>query len=202
MVAQGVHLVLIHPQLVPLAELVDLAGVLVVLLKLEAPAVQVAALVVLVVKVEMHTLLQPCPVVVVVLAAILVLVVLAVVVFVMELLVLAVVLAVVLVDEQCPELVHTPALAVVALAYWVKAQAELEVLFTSAGVVDQAEPLAKTHPVPQMLAHQGVEPMVVMVVVSVVSLTPEVVMAVLVRFALSGPAVLAHSHQLVREIYK
>jgi hypothetical protein len=67
---------------------------------------------------------------------------------------------------------------------------------------EAVEPLDKTHPVPQMLADHTVEPMAVVVVELAVFLITEADTVLRAQFALSGPAVLAHSHQLVREIYK
>jgi hypothetical protein len=202
MAAQAVHLASIQLRLVLLAALAAQAVMLAYLLSLEVLEARVAVLVALVVKVEMHTLLQHSPVAAAALAVTLVLVVLVVVVFVMELLVLAVAQVAVLVDEQFPELVRTPALAAAVLAYWVRAQAVVEVLFILAGVAVQVVLMDKTHHAPHMLADHTAELMVVAVAVLVVLLTTGVVMVLLVRFALFGPVVHAHSHQLVRETYK
>ena len=142
------------------------------------------------------------------LVAILALVALVVVVVVAALMVLVVALAVAVVVFNLlgHRMEQSPVRAAVALVFWVKAQAEMVALegltLALAVAAVAAARLDKAHLAPHMLAHQGVEPMAGVVAVSVVLLTPEAVMALLERFALSGPAVLAHSHQLVRETYK
>jgi hypothetical protein len=125
MVAQGVHLVLIQLRLVPLAESVDLAGVLVTLLKLEVLEARVVALEVLVEKVVTHTLFQLYPVEVAALVVIPVRVALEAVVNVMGLPVVAAALVAVQVVVKFQWLDQPPVLAVVELVFWVKAQTVL-----------------------------------------------------------------------------